>query len=224
MKQIIWYLKGTCNKGYILCLSKEKWLDCYIDVDFAGMWDTANSDDPSSVKYRTGYVIMFANCPVLWVSKLQMEIALLTMEAEYIALSQAMHNTIPMQAVDETASITNLKIGKAITHSKIFKDKMGCIELVNAPMMQPRVQHIAIKYHHFHEHVQGRHTNQVDCNNRTTSRYIYAAPSGGIIQESTRATLRRVNYLVIYIALRGSVRVYAIQMDSYGSCTYQSCV
>ena len=33
----------------------------------------------------------------------------------------------------------------------ITKDNMGCVELVNAPKMQ---LHIAIKYHHFHKHVQ----------------------------------------------------------------------
>ena len=130
------YLKGTHNKGYILCPSEEKWLDCYVDTDFAGMWDTADSDDPSSVKSRTGYVIAFTNCPVLWVSKLQTEIALSTMEAEYIALSQAMHNIIPMQTVlNEIASITNLKIGRTIMHSMIFEDNMGCVELVKAPKM-----------------------------------------------------------------------------------------
>jgi hypothetical protein len=32
-------------------------------------------DDPNSAKSRTEYVITIANCPVLWVSKLQTEIA-----------------------------------------------------------------------------------------------------------------------------------------------------
>ena len=76
VKWIVQYLKGTHDKGYILCPSKEKWLDCYIDADFMGIWDMADSDDTSSVKSRTGYVITFANCPVLWVSKLQTEITL----------------------------------------------------------------------------------------------------------------------------------------------------
>jgi hypothetical protein len=33
---------------------------------------------------------MYAGCPLVWVSKLQIELALSTTEAEYIALSQAM--------------------------------------------------------------------------------------------------------------------------------------
>ncbi len=51
--------------------------------------DAENADNVLS---RTGYVIMYANCPILWVSRLQIqtEIALSTAKAEYIALSQAL--------------------------------------------------------------------------------------------------------------------------------------
>jgi hypothetical protein len=39
---------------------------------------------------------MIAKCPVLWVSKLQTETALSTMMAEYIALSVAIRDLIPI--------------------------------------------------------------------------------------------------------------------------------
>ena len=38
---------------------------------------------------------MYANCPVLFCSKLQIEIVLSTTEAEYIALSQATREVLP---------------------------------------------------------------------------------------------------------------------------------
>jgi hypothetical protein len=82
--RIVRYLKGTADKGYFLQPSSTKSLDCYVDADFAGNWKSVTSADPSSVKSRTGYVIMFANCPLLWASKLQTEVALSTTEAEYI--------------------------------------------------------------------------------------------------------------------------------------------
>jgi hypothetical protein len=44
----------------------------------------------------TGYVIFYAGYPIFCQSKLQTEIALSTAEAEYIALSQALRETIPM--------------------------------------------------------------------------------------------------------------------------------
>ena len=98
---------------------------------------------------------MFANCPVLWTSKLQSEIALSTTEAEYIALSQAMRDIIPMRTLlTELSNVCGIKIGGITAHSTVFEDNKGCVELVNAPKMRPRTKHIAIKYHHFREHVR----------------------------------------------------------------------
>ena len=67
----------------------DKGLECFVDMDFALGWSTNESDDPDSVYSRTGYIIKYNNCPILWASKLQSEISLSTTEAEYIALSQA---------------------------------------------------------------------------------------------------------------------------------------
>jgi hypothetical protein len=144
-------LHGTSTQGYLLQPSKDQCnLDCYVDADFAGLWDLDTSDDPNSVKSRTGYIITFTNCPVLWASILQTEIALSITEAEYIALSQAMCDLIPMRnLVVELAATMKLQFGQAITHSTIFQDNKGCVELVQPPKMRPRNRHIAIKYHHF---------------------------------------------------------------------------
>ena len=62
-------------------------VDCYVDSDFAGLFGVKEPADPISVKSRTGYAIMIANCPLLWVSKLQQEISLSTQESEHVALS-----------------------------------------------------------------------------------------------------------------------------------------
>ena len=35
----------------------------------------------------------------------------------------------------------------------LFEDNRGAYELAKAPKMRPRTKHIAIKYHHFREHV-----------------------------------------------------------------------
>jgi len=43
-----------------------------------------------SVKSRTKYLIKLGSVPILWVSKLQTQIALSIMVADHIALSQAM--------------------------------------------------------------------------------------------------------------------------------------
>ena len=74
----------------ILKPDKTLKLDCYVDADFAGLYSVEDSQDPVCVKSRTGYVILMGNCPLVWVSKLQTEIALSTLKSEYIALSLAM--------------------------------------------------------------------------------------------------------------------------------------
>ena len=81
-------------------------IDSCIDADFAGQWNVEDPHDPLCVKLRTGYVLLVGNCPVHWVSKLQTEIVVSTMEAKYIALSTSMHDWIPLCAlVDEVKQL-----------------------------------------------------------------------------------------------------------------------
>ena len=96
VKRIIRYLLSTqasftgkdkAPQGILFKPDKTKSIDTYVDASFAGEWNTSWSDEPSSVMSRTGYVILYANCPIIWSSKLQTEIALSTTESEYIALS-----------------------------------------------------------------------------------------------------------------------------------------
>jgi hypothetical protein len=73
-----------------------KGIKVYVDADFAGGWDPGDAMNADNVYSRTGYVIRYAGCPIYWQSKLQTEIALSTAESEYIALSQALRETLPM--------------------------------------------------------------------------------------------------------------------------------
>eukprot|EP00957_Ditylum_brightwellii_P120528 9195692-Ditylum_brightwellii.AAC.1 len=65
-------------------------LEVYVDASFAGEWNSENSEEPTSALSRTGYIIKYAKCLIVWTSKLQTEITLSTIEAEYVALSKAM--------------------------------------------------------------------------------------------------------------------------------------
>ena len=69
-------------------------IECYADADFAGGWKDGNHDSPESVLSSTGFVIMYAGCPITWRIKLQTEISLSTTEIKYIALSSAMQEVI----------------------------------------------------------------------------------------------------------------------------------
>ena len=76
------YLLATKDRGIIYAPDRTKGLDVYVDADFAGGWDPLDANDASNVYSRTGFVIRYAGCPILWQSKLQTEIALSTAEAE----------------------------------------------------------------------------------------------------------------------------------------------
>ena len=148
------YLKATKDKGIIYDPKSVKGVECYVDADFAGGWDKADSGNPEAVLSRTGYVLMYANCPVLWCSKLQTEIALSTTEAEYIALSQSMREVIPfMTLLQEIDNIFSTNTNKARFHCKVFEDNNSCISLATSEKFSPRTKHIALKYHHFRRYV-----------------------------------------------------------------------
>ena len=93
IKRIARYLLCTKDKGLILRPNATKSMDCYVDASFAGEWIKANADqaitDPNTARLRTGFVIMYAGVPLIWISKLQIEICLSATEAELVALSMA---------------------------------------------------------------------------------------------------------------------------------------
>jgi len=63
----------------------------YVDADFAGNWNKEDSSEESyTARSRHGYIIMYAGCPITWASQLQTEIALSSIESEFIGLSMAL--------------------------------------------------------------------------------------------------------------------------------------
>ena len=81
MKRICRYLQGTKDNGLVFNPSKKLVVDCYADADFARLWGHEDPQDPICAISRTGFVVTFANCPLLWVSKLQTEIDLSTLHS-----------------------------------------------------------------------------------------------------------------------------------------------
>jgi hypothetical protein len=151
------YLQSTRDEGILLNPDLDKSFEVYADADFAGNWYSKTADeDPSTAKSRTGYVIMYGGCPLLWGSKLQTCISLSTTEAEYVALSQALRDTIPIMNL-----LTELKeLGlndaniKPKVHCHAFEDNTGALELSKVHKMRPRTKHINNIYHHFRSHVR----------------------------------------------------------------------
>ncbi len=154
------YLNHTKTLGVIFRVDPKAGFECYADADFAGAFQHEFSQhDPACAKSRSGWYIMYAGCPIVWASKLQTLVALSTTEAEYIALSSALHDVIPiMQLIDEIKS-KGFQVLCTLphVHCKAFEDNSGALELACLPKMRARTKHIAVCYHHFREHVcQGK--------------------------------------------------------------------
>lgn len=111
------------------------------------------------MKSRTGYVITFAGCPVVWQSKLQTETALSTMEAEIVALSHSCRALLPLidvakqlsEAVGEKLNMTSMEVS-------IHEDNAGALILAQTlpPGFTPRSKHYAIKTIWFREQIVQR--------------------------------------------------------------------
>jgi hypothetical protein len=156
IKRICRYLKGTLTKGLIIRPARNNVkLDVYVDSDFAGLWRREDDQDPQCVKSRTGFGILLADCPLFWQSKLQGQVALSTMEAEYIALSTSLRSLLPLKSLVAEVATSLLDDPTFLTkgYSSVFEDNNGALLLAQTPRMSPRSKHIAVPYHFFREHV-----------------------------------------------------------------------
>ena len=155
VKRICRYLLKTRSQGLVLKPDKSKGLECHVDADFAGTWTHLSAGDPLSCHSRTGFVISYAGCPILWKSKVQSLIALSTTEAEYIALSSALREVIAIiQLLDDLKS-HGLPIHTSTPKitCRTFEDNMSCVKMANNHKTRPRTKHLSLRLHHFRSHI-----------------------------------------------------------------------
>lgn len=155
VKQIVRYLAGTKDKGLIMRTTNKAEVECYVDADFAGGFQKdGDVQDPSTARSRTGFVIFVLGVPVVFVSRLQNEVALSTMESEYVSLSTAARDVLALRNLLKEMG-SRLKVVpdfKITAKSTIFEDNEGALTLANAPRLTPRSKHYATKYHFFRDH------------------------------------------------------------------------
>ena len=128
----------------------------YRCTDFASTFNKLNASDPTPCLSRTGYVISYANCPILWSSKMQSIITLSMTKAKYIALSAALRDVIYILQLVTELQENGFQVptqGPPKVSYRVFEDNAGILELANNPKLHPRTKHIAIPYHHFRHHV-----------------------------------------------------------------------
>lgn len=160
VKRICRYLKQTRLEGLMFTPIDVLNMDCYVDADFAGLWNAEDPNDPNCVKSRTGYIITLAGCPMIWGSKLQQMVALSTTEAEYLALSYSMRQFLPSKRLcEEVLEHLDTEFKGAKMKSTAFEDNMGCIHTAKSRKISARTKHIATHVHFFRSHVYDENNN-----------------------------------------------------------------
>jgi hypothetical protein len=140
----------------ILKPQKNKGIEVYVDADFSGNWDPeAPHKDCDTARSRHGYIIMYEGCPMIWKSQLQTEIALSSTESEYIGISYALREVIPIMELLREMKRENFPIFKTKPklHCKIFEDNSGALEMAKTHKYRPRTKHLNVKLHHFRDYV-----------------------------------------------------------------------
>lgn len=79
-----------------------------------------------------------------------------TTEAEYIAMSMALRDVIPVMNLIGEMKDKNFQVicTRPHVYCKVFEDNSGALELARLPKLRPRTKHINVCYHHFRELVR----------------------------------------------------------------------
>jgi len=105
-------------------------IDVYVDADFAGCYDTRRS--------TSGYIILFHNCCVSWLSKKQASVAKSTTEAKFVAMSYGTHHIRWL-----LKGLADLRLHVPIA---MHADNTGANFLAVNPQINLRTKHIAVDF------------------------------------------------------------------------------
>ena len=167
-------------------------LDLHVDADFSGNWDKEiAASDPATAQSRHGYVLSYCGMPVLWASQLQSIIALSTTEAEFVGMSRALQDTLPVVWILQEMKTRGLPVHatKAQVHCRVFQDNSGAIEIANNPKYRPRTKHINVRYHFFRSHV-GKHITILPIGTQEQVADIFTKPLAEVLFLKHRRVLQ----------------------------------
>jgi len=142
-KRVLRYLKGTLTRG-IVYRPPPKGLTGYSDADWAG--------DISTRRSTTGYVVMLNNGAIAWRSQRQPTVALSTMEAEYMALTEATKELKWVRQLLTELGHNEDKNGP----TDLYSDNQSAIALAKNPVSHARAKHIDIRHHFIREAIHDK--------------------------------------------------------------------
>jgi hypothetical protein len=135
------YLKGTSD--YALQYKSTGGLIGFSDSDWAG--------DLNDRKSTAGFTYTLGGAAISWKSKKQKSVALSTLEAEYMASSEAAKEAVWLRSLME-----DLKLTTCDNPTIINIHNEGCINSLKNPRYHERTKHIDIRYHFTRNLVEDR--------------------------------------------------------------------
>ena len=100
---------------------------------------------------------MYTNHPIIWMYKLQMQVALSTTKTKYIVLSTALRDAISLmlRARELMEKFTiDIYCDAANVYCHNLEDNSGVLKFAEFPEMRPCTKHINIRYQQFRKYVR----------------------------------------------------------------------
>ena len=140
LMHVMGYVKNTLNYGLTYSRDADLSPMAFVDADYGGCKDTRQS--------TSGYVFLMAGGVVTWSSKCQATVALSTVEAEYVAMSQC------AQQMAWTHSWLS-EVSVEYSLPRLIKgNNHGAIALMKNTKEHGKVKHIDICHHYIRELLQ----------------------------------------------------------------------
>lgn len=136
-KRVLRYLKGTKELFLRLGGNCDEGLIGYSDADWAG--------DPASRRSTSGSAFFYRGGLISWASRRQQCVTLSSMEAEYVALSEACQETVWLRKL-------LADFGEPQNVPAVLKeDNQGCLAFVKTERTSRRSKHISTKEKYIQE-------------------------------------------------------------------------
>jgi len=181
-KRIIRYIKGTMNLGLFYAYGDEAKLVGYSDSD----WGC----DQDERKSTTRYVFYFSSTTFSWTSKKQAIVALSIYEAEYVAASSTVCETIWLRNL--LKELENPQEEPIV----IYVDNQSTIKLAKNPIQHGKSKHIDTRFHFLRDHVKRKTIELQYCHTTEQVADIFTKPLAGAIFMRLRDMLGIRTFLI----------------------------
>ena len=98
---------------------------------------------------------MYNSFAIVWKTQLQTEIVLSSTESEYMGISYALRDAIPLMLLIKEMHVHGfpIKTSTATVKCQVFEDNTGAIEITRIKKYHPRTEHLNCRMHHFGQYV-----------------------------------------------------------------------